>query len=367
MAVYDGRGALVTGRPPEHLAGMYDRLSTSTPETVRNREESYRVLARTLTTRDGVHARAVLTERLEPYEQTERYALFLCIGAGLLLVAAATSVAAWASHRVLKPVSEMARTAEDWSEHDSRGASRSDPRATRSPRSGRRWTGCWRRSPDDPGRAAAHRELAHELRTPLTVIRGNVELMTQRSDLTQDARDDLAEGIFHRLPAHGRDHHQPAQPGPQRRGARPHGRGPRRGRLRRARPVPGDGSSPRVTLDSVPELSRTSMPTPLAARALVPVLENAARFGTRVQVEFERTSAQWLVHIDDDGPGLETGDPDSAFAPGYTTGDGAGLGLSLARRIARSGGGDVVSAPPPSCWSTRFTVALPRAAPARSS
>jgi two-component system OmpR family sensor kinase len=258
----------------------------------------------------------------------------------------------------------MARTAEDWSEHDlSRRFALGPPgneitalgatldglleKVTQAIRAEQRLTG----------------ELAHELRTPLTVIRGNAELMTQRSDLTQDARDDLAE-----ISAASRRMAETITSLLN---------------LARNSGVPGNTDvalgevvsdalaqlpatdRARVTLASMPEHSRTSMPTSLAARALVPVLENAARFGTRVQVEFEKTSAQWLVHIDDDGPGLAAGDLETAFAPGYTTGDGAGLGLSLARRIARSGGGDVVSAPPPSCWSTRFTVALPRASAAR--
>lgn len=363
VAVYDSKGALVVGRPPSHLAGVYGRLSTSTPTTAGNREESYRVLARTLRTRGGVPARVVMAERLGPYEQTERYALLLGVGAGLLLVGAATSVAAWASHRVLKPVSEMARTAEDWSEHDlSRRFALGPPgneittlgatldglleKVAQAIRAEQRLTG----------------ELAHELRTPLTVIRGNAELMAQRSDLTQEAQDDLseisnasrrmAETITSLL------------------------------NLARRREVAGhtdvalaevvsealaqlpEADRARVRLGSVPEPSRTSMPTTLAARALLPVLENATRFGTLVKVEFEKAPDQWLIHIDDDGPGLEAEDAESAFAPGYTTGDGAGLGLSLARRITRSSGGDVLTASPPMHSSTRFTVALPTAAPA---
>lgn len=365
VAVYDSRGALVTGRPPEHLAGVYQSLAPSTPTTVRNREESYRVLARTVTTRGGLRARAVLAERLDPYEQTERYALFLCVGAGLLLVAAATSVAAWASHRVLRPVSEMARTAEDWSEHDlsrrfALGSSGNEitalgatldgllEKVAQAIRTEQRLTG----------------ELAHELRTPLSVIRGNAELISQRSDLTEETRGDLAEitGASQRMTetitsllslarnngmAGGNDI-------------------PLSDVVTDALAQLPSTARARVSVAGVPEHGRTSMPTTLAARALLPVLENAARFGTTVQVGFETTSEQWLIHVDDDGPGLEPGEPESAFVPGYTTGAGAGLGLSLARRIARSGGGDVVvSTPPPSRWSTRFTVSLPRAAPDR--
>ncbi|CAN5590558.1 HAMP domain-containing sensor histidine kinase [soil metagenome] len=363
VAVYDSKGALVVGRPPEHLAGVYGRLSTSIPTTVGNREESYRVLARTLTTRGGVPARAVLAERLGPYEQTERYALFLCVGAGLLLVGAATSVAAWASHRVLKPVSEMARTAEDWSEHDlSRRFALGPPgneittlgatldglleKVAQAIRAEQRLTG----------------ELAHELRTPLTVIRGNAELMAQRSDLTLEAQDDLSEisNASRRMTETITSLLDLAR----RRGADGHTDVAVVEVVTEALDQLPSADRARVRLGSVPEHSRTSMPTTLAARALLPVLENATRFGTLVKVELEGTSEQWLIHIDDDGPGLEAENAESAFTPGFTTGDGAGLGLSLARRIARSSGGDVLTASPPPHSSTRFTVALPAATPA---
>ena len=92
-----------------------------------------------------------------------------------------------------------------------------------------------------------------------------------------------------------------------------------------------------------------------------PVLENAARFGTRRagRVRDDRRRTGWSTSMTT-GPGLEAGDPDSAFAPGYTTGDGAGSACPLSRRIARSGGGDVTLGTAPAGWVTRFTVSLPR-------
>jgi signal transduction histidine kinase len=47
--------------------------------------------------------------------------------------------------------------------------------------------------------------------------------------------------------------------------------------------------------------------------------------------------------VRDDGPGLDAAVGDRAFEPGYSGADGggAGLGLPLARRLARSCGGDV--------------------------
>jgi two-component system, OmpR family, sensor kinase len=50
-------------------------------------------------------------------------------------------------------------------------------------------------------------------------------------------------------------------------------------------------------------------------------------------------------------------DVDLVFEPGHTThGDGAGLGLSLARRMVRAVGGDLVARPGP---GGRFEVRVP--------
>jgi len=104
---------------------------------------------------------------------------------------------------------------------------------------------------------------------------------------------------------------------------------------------------------SVPE------PVPLAEgdpavvqRALMPLVENARRHArTRVGLELTSGDGRVRLAVRDDGPGLDPALGERAFEPG-TRGagqhdGGAGLGLALARRLARSCGGDVVAAPGP--------------------
>jgi signal transduction histidine kinase len=70
------------------------------------------------------------------------------------------------------------------------------------------------------------------------------------------------------------------------------------------------------------------------------------------------------VAVRDDGPGLDPALGERAFEPGVRGpdegGDGAGLGLPLARRLARSCGGDVVAGPGPGGCFVLELPAVPR-------
>ncbi len=87
----------------------------------------------------------------------------------------------------------------------------------------------------------------------------------------------------------------------------------------------------------------------LAERILQPVVENACRYGARnVRVSIERRDSTVRYAVMDDGPGVADDEGDRIFEPGVrgrvgeANGDtGAGLGLALARRLARSVTGDV--------------------------
>ncbi|MEO6509409.1 MAG: ATP-binding protein, partial [Nocardioides sp.] len=63
--------------------------------------------------------------------------------------------------------------------------------------------------------------------------------------------------------------------------------------------------------------------------------------------------------VSDDGDGVADVVRDQLFEPGVTNGTGgAGLGLGIARRVARSFGGDIDLAPLED--GTSFVVTLPR-------
>jgi signal transduction histidine kinase len=84
-------------------------------------------------------------------------------------------------------------------------------------------------------------------------------------------------------------------------------------------------------------------------RAIRNLIENAIRYGERARVRVARTAKSIDIIVDDDGPGIPEDTMEQVFAPFYRIEDsrnretgGVGLGLSIARAIARHHGGDVV-------------------------
>jgi signal transduction histidine kinase len=86
-----------------------------------------------------------------------------------------------------------------------------------------------------------------------------------------------------------------------------------------------------------------------AERILVPLIENGCRYGrSRLEVSVRPNGDSVEFMVEDDGPGLDAGESDRIFEPGIrgragsaSDHPGAGLGLALARRLARAVGGDV--------------------------
>ena len=84
----------------------------------------------------------------------------------------------------------------------------------------------------------------------------------------------------------------------------------------------------------------------LAERILQPLIENGCRHGQSfVRVSMAQTAGGVVYSFADDGPGVEFEDRERIFEPGVrgknAVGDGTGLGLALARRLARSAAGEV--------------------------
>ena len=83
-------------------------------------------------------------------------------------------------------------------------------------------------------------------------------------------------------------------------------------------------------------------------RCLTNLVENAMHHGARVAISATRRDDVVSVAVEDDGPGIPVDQREDVFKPFFRldsarnprTG-GAGLGLSIARDVARGHGGDI--------------------------
>lgn len=84
-------------------------------------------------------------------------------------------------------------------------------------------------------------------------------------------------------------------------------------------------------------------------RAARNVIENAVKYGTRAKVSVVKAANAVAIQVDDEGPGLAPGAAERLFEP-FVRGDtargegGLGLGLTLARAVARAHNGDLTLA-----------------------
>ena len=113
-------------------------------------------------------------------------------------------------------------------------------------------------------------------------------------------------------------------------------------------------------------MSRSASPSTAARRADVPATPRQRDALRPVDREHhvDRTATVASIGVDDDGPGVGDEERDTIFEPGIrgraaSGHDGAGLGLALAQRLARSAGGAIVAEPDDA--GGRFTLRLPLA------
>ena len=84
-------------------------------------------------------------------------------------------------------------------------------------------------------------------------------------------------------------------------------------------------------------------------RCLTNLVDNAVKYGNSAVIAVEDGSTQLRICVRDQGPGIAAGDLERVFEPFYrveasrnrTTG-GSGLGLTIARNVARAHGGDLI-------------------------
>jgi len=99
----------------------------------------------------------------------------------------------------------------------------------------------------------------------------------------------------------------------------------------------------------IPEQEIQALCKPIAMRrAIQNLLDNAIKYAGAVEVELKQSEQDILILVKDRGPGIDSLEKEQVFSPFYRveksrnreTG-GTGLGLTVARTIARAHGGDI--------------------------
>ena len=87
----------------------------------------------------------------------------------------------------------------------------------------------------------------------------------------------------------------------------------------------------------------------LINRCLNNIIDNALKYGNKVQIKLSKENTNILIIIDDDGFGIPKEEYENVFKPFYKIDKGradskssVGLGLSIASDIVRSHGGNIV-------------------------
>jgi signal transduction histidine kinase len=207
-------------------------------------------------------------------------------------------------------------------------------------------------------------ELSHELRTPLARIVAEAELAL-RHPRTTDAYRDALENVLRSARQTSRAIETLVIAARAETGL--HGTADAHQVLAQAAETARTSTRDRgmeVFVEAAPGTVRVGADPDVVERILAPIVENACRYGRhRVRLTLEEGDRVVSIGVEDDGPGIAAEDAEAIFEPGGSRGnsalnghDGAGLGLPLARRVARAAGGDVQAEP---ARSGRFRVQLP--------
>jgi signal transduction histidine kinase len=362
--VFIGNRQIEAPNAPRAVAAAARELSGG-PERAITLGEQTRLYALPVVENGTRYGTVVSAVALDPYEDTERTAFVGALILAVLLLAAVTMISRWILGRALEPVSRMTSDAAAWRASDldrrfnlgepydelTRLAATLDDlleQIAASLRHEQRFTA----------------ELSHELRTPLARISGETELMLRRERTAVEYREALASvqrsadmmaGTVEALVSAAQ----------QEAGLTRTTSDVREVVSSAVDATRQNGAPIDIGLSLPDDPVRVAVDGQLAERMLQPLLDNATRYGRSVvRVTVARNNTIASIAVDDDGPGVAGGESDTIFEPGKrgraSAGhDGAGLGLALAQRLARSAGGAITAEPNEA--GGRFTLTLPLA------
>ncbi|MDF2255968.1 sensor histidine kinase [Streptantibioticus ferralitis] len=361
--IYQG-SRLIAGSPgPGPTRAAADRLVghgrgyAQTPEP-----HAMRLFALPIQYDTGQVGTIVSSVNLDPYSSTTDTALACSISLAVLLLGGTYLVTRAVIGRALRPVAEMSEQATQWSQT---GAAQRFGAASR-PAELAALAARLDELLDHLATVLRHEqqqtaELSHELRTPLARITAEIDWLTTRPRTPSEQHTShqaiaaaatdmqrICESLLSE--ARTRSGHLPG----------------RCDMIELARDLARRNTtehpdSPPITVHGTTATAGIS--ATVAERILTPLLDNARRYATHtITIECTQLPNAVMVTVRDDGPGVPEDIGDAVFEPGRRADptddhDGAGLGLALARRLARAAGGDIQLAP--TSPGATFTITLP--------
>lgn len=211
-------------------------------------------------------------------------------------------------------------------------------------------------------------DASHELRTPLTTVRGNIELLrrdrpaipaAERAEILADTVEEVERLIrlvnqllvLARMDASQALQVEPVAVAPLLEEV-----------CKQARNLAADRA---VTCEPAPDVIVTANRDALK-QVLIILLDNASRHtptGSAVQLHADAAAGRLTIAVADDGPGISPAALPHIFERFYRgdvarSGEGAGLGLAIARELIELQGGAIAVTSEPGRGST-FTITLP--------
>lgn len=343
-------GAGAAAEPPPRVAALAARVVSADGELLDtvDADAPTRLLGLPVHDSAGSPVAAVVTAAsLVPYQQLRELAVTAVAVLALLLVVGVHLVLRAAVARALSPVAAMSQQVDAWSTTDPSHRLGQEAR----PHELASLAGTLDALLDRIAAALRHEqvltaELSHELRTPLAGMRAELDWArapgrsdAQRRESLDEVHEALrrAEGVVEGLLASARS----ATAAPGRCEVLP--------AVERVLAARRAGGAEGVSLHAeVHPALAVGVEAAVLERALSPLVDNACRYArSTVRVSARRDDAHVRVTVVDDGPGIPAGLAPHVLEPGFRAHPaerhrGAGLGLALAARLARTAGGDLV-------------------------
>lgn len=365
--IFAGTKILEKPRVPPSLTAVASSLAGGPENTIRV-NESVRLYALPVT-REGKRVGTVVAGvSLSPYEETATIAVVGSLALAVALLAAVAVLSHWILGKALLPVSRMTDDAAAWSDNDlARRFDRGEPYDELTRLAATLDALLERLSASVRHEQRLTAELSHELRTPLAKIAAESELALRRERSSDDYRASL-EAVHRSAGQMTRTVEALVAAARQEAGLNRTSSDLRDGVRAAFEAVRGEAEAAGIELRlSVPPRPvRVAIDVDLLARIVLPLLDNALRYGrARVSVELRSNGTAAVIDVADDGAGIAEDEIEVIFDPGVRGGAavadlrGAGLGLALARRLARTAGGEIVARA--NGAGGRFSVRLPLA------